>query len=829
MSLVLLFLVSCSKKEPLAEYNFESSGNRVWIGEDFWTVPLEDWKVSNGRVEFTGEGQQSTCSLLPYQLDEREGSFYISLEMGLLERGNNDGASGVVIGSKDPVDDDLKAAVYFGRGINIGVNTAGYAFIGQTTRKLPTDFDYSRFMLVITGEKGDKGFNITLRVEDPNKNSVAEIIHQAESTVSGIIQLVNNFRSAASKNSGPRFWYDNLHLSGRGLLYNPEERFGPVLWTMHTLSRSTLKLTAQMPPVGADDNQELELQLKKDNKWVRADVSRIEEDSRTATFKVEGWDSGADTEYKVLYPFTDMSGKERIFEYHGTIRRDPVDRPLKMGAMTCQYHTGFPYSPVVESLKAKNPDILYFSGDQIYEQNGGYPIKRTPEDASILNYLGKWYMFGWAFGDLMRDIPAICTPDDHDVFHGNLWGGGGIARPSGTANSDDLMGFTQSVGMVNVVNTTQCAHLPDPFDPAPIEQGMKVWYTSLNYGRVSFAIVSDRVFKSGPNLVATWEGRKDHLKEPLKDPSVINRPELEMLGKRQEEFLESWIREWKDVDMKVLLSQTLFANVATHHGQFDGYLLGDLDSGGWPKGPRDRAVKMIRKGFAFHIAGDQHVPSLVQYGIDDFRDAGWCFCTPAIAVGYSRWFRPDEIGIPAKNRPAHAFPNTGEYVDAFGNLNYVYAIGNPRDFATIKDRYLYQREKTAGLGFVIFDNDTRNITMESWRFLSDVVKPDGESQHPGWPLTISQMDNYGRNAEAWLPDIIIEGEPDPVIEITNQSTGELEYIVRIKGTAFSPKVFSKESRYKVIAGHPEKGNYKVFDNIKPAEKRGMSELIVKLN
>src|SRR3546814_9903580 len=60
----------------------------------------------------------------------------------------------------------------------------------------------------------------------------------------------------------------------------------------------------------------------------------------------------------------------------------------------------------------------------IYEGNGGYPIKRTPEQRAILSYLGKWYMFGWAFGDVMRSRPTICTPDDHDVFQGNLWGEG---------------------------------------------------------------------------------------------------------------------------------------------------------------------------------------------------------------------------------------------------------------------------------------------------------------------------------------------------------------------------------------------------------------------
>jgi hypothetical protein len=358
---------------------------------------------------------------------------------------------------------------------------------------------------------------------------------------------------------------------------------------------------------------------------------------------------------------------------------------------------------------------------------------------------------------------------------------------------------------------------------------MSVWYTSLNYGRVSFAIVSDRIFKSGPNLVSTWEGRKDHLKTPPEDPSVIDKPELQLLGRRQELFLEQWLKDWKDVDMKVLLSQTLLANTATHHGSYDAYLLGDLDSGGWPKKARDRAVSIIRKGFVFHICGDQHLPSIIQYGTEEFRDAGWAYCTPAIAVGYSRWFRPDELGIMVKNRPEHGNSNTGEYTDAFGNKNYVYAIGNPGDFNGIQNRYEYQNKKTGGLGFVIFDTETRNITMESWHFLADVDNPSEESQHPGWPLTINQMDNYGRKAVAWLPDIKIDGDSNPVIEITDQETGELIYIVRIKGTTFSPKVFGIDSRYSIRIGNPDREKYKLIEDIKPAPTRGASEILVSLN
>ena len=82
-------------------------------------------------------------------------------------------------------------------------------------------------------------------------------------------------------------------------------------------------------------------------------------------------------------------GTKQEYDFDGTIRRDPVDRPLRVAAMTGQNHVGYPYSPVVENLKKLNPDLLYFSGDQIYESNGGYGIIRRPADRSILNYLGK--------------------------------------------------------------------------------------------------------------------------------------------------------------------------------------------------------------------------------------------------------------------------------------------------------------------------------------------------------------------------------------------------------------------------------------------------------
>ncbi len=150
--------------------------------------------------------------------------------------------------------------------------------------------------------------------------------------------------------------------------------------------------------------------------------------------------------------------------------------------------------------------------------------------------------------------------------------------------------------------------------------------------------------------------RADHVVGKDFDTASLDQPGLVLLGERQERFLEAWGDDWRGHTIKVLLSQTLFANAATHHGSYDGYLKADLDSGGWPQTPRNRAVSILRKSMALHVNGDQHLGTLVQYGVEKQRDANWSFCTPAIAVGYPRWVAPRRTRnaprAPAKPRVA---------------------------------------------------------------------------------------------------------------------------------------------------------------------------------
>jgi len=112
-------------------------------------------------------------------------------------------------------------------------------------------------------------------------------------------------------------------------------------------------------------------------------------------------------------------------------------------------------------------------------------------------------------------------------------------------------------------------------------------------------------------------------------------------------------------------------------------------------------------------------------------------------------------------------------------------------------------ERADGYGLVRFNTKTREIKMECWPRGVDVTAADAE-QYEGWPVTIHQMDNYGRAAIAYLPEIQVSGMENPVVQVISESTGEIVYTVRIQGSRFRPKVF-KDGTYTVkIGDQPDK-------------------------
>jgi hypothetical protein len=207
------------------------------------------------------------------------------------------------------------------------------------------------------------------------------------------------------------------------------------------------------------------------------------------------------------------------------------------------------------------------------------------------------------------------------------------------------------------------------------------------------------------------------------------------------------------------------------------------------------------------IGGDQHLATIIHHGVDDWNNAGWSFLVPSITNFYLRAWLP-------KKPPRRPFdgmpPYTGEYLDGFGNPITVWAATNPEKSVGKEPEWLHS--KKPGYGIVRLNKKTRKITMECW---PRYAKPFDlfAKQYLGWPKTIDQMDNYGREAAACLPTITVSGMNNPVVQIIDETSGEIIYTIRINGADFRPKVF-KKGAYAIKVGEPDTNTFKMLRNIK---------------
>lgn len=728
--------------------DWSDTHDRVWLDGRIWANPMEDWRVVDGAAECQRSAGNRNLHLITHQLTDPKNNLEMGVNLRRIAQNKIDTGAGFRLGTKSELN-EYRSNCFSSGGIDAGI-VEGKLRLGRKRGTTPIDVS-KETNLFLVGRPNDGRYELTLIVSDEAGQEIDRLSGLFnDNAVLGNVSLVNNYDVKTKNEQGARYRLNKWTIAGDAFTVEPSKAFGPILWSMYSLSDSrsdegfVMKISALTGPLGADDNHDIELQVEKDGKWMSLANATLDPDAWTATFRIPKWDETSATPYQLIYREKGKSGREIASKWDGTIKANPSGRPLRIGALTCQNHYGFPYEPVANNVTKLDPDLIYFSGDQLYESHGGYGLIRDPADAAILNYLRKFYMFGWAFREAMRDRPTICIADDHDVFQGNIWGEGGAPMQIDAGGASSNGGYREPARMVNVVHKTNAAHHPDYYDPTPVQQGISVYYGDMVYGEVGFAILGDRQFKSGPQRVDTASGRADHVLDKNFDTSKLDKPGLELLGERQENFLREWAKDWRGHGMKVLLSQTVFSGVATHHGKYDGYLKADLDSGGWPQTARNRAIDIIRPARPLHINGDQHLTSLTQYGVDRQRDGFWSFCTPAIAAGYPRWWRPDEVAMQHAARPQHGLDNTGEYLDGFGNKVYVYAVGNP-EVGTKKNRYEKAHQKGSGFGLVTIDPEKQTYLIESFRFLIDATDGNPKNQFPGWPVTIHMEENGGDN------------------------------------------------------------------------------------
>ncbi len=659
--------------------------------------------------------------------------------------------------------------------------------------------------------------------------AVTELKGVGEQRLLGTVALV-------SHQAGTKMNHNFRHFSvgGERLAYFPERAYGPIAGTLYSVSDNTLKLSAQFMHMGYETYlpgleetgnagntsgrmPRMRLLAHLEQKTEEGTWSEIAGPEVVAgptyqvVFRVQDWNSSKESDVRVV--FRDWNGE--VSYYPTRITADPVDKPevsiagfTGMGAIGRSPHYAgrpaaegevligrwtpanvwSPFNHEVEAIGKQGVDILFFTGDQVYEN------KPTPKDWSISpfeDYLYKWLVWVWSFRDLTNHLPAIVQPDDHDIYQGNFWGWGGRANLTGY-NRDG--GYLRSPAFINMVHKTMSGHLPDPWEPVPACQGISNYYTKFTWGGIGFAVMEDRKFKTPPQV---------------EDPE-----QQVLLGQGQMAMLEEWGKEWTGQQFKCMVSQTIYASMSVN---FDGTINDDSDSNGFPKNRRDELIDLLRRSGVFILSGDQHLGTFARLGVEQPSDGVYQFAVPAMGNYFWRWFYPETAGM---DREPGAPDYTGEFQDGFGNLFRMIAVANP-ERRSLLDQHLRQRFVLPadelengmvdqrrpclgdGYGIVRFNKTDRKVKVECWPYNAE---PGNDAfQFAGWPVTLEGDALDGRTPVAWLPELEISAPENPVVQVIRVETGEVVSTRRITPGTYSPGVFDRNGSYRVRVGLPGSG------------------------
>jgi len=804
--------------------NWDEVQFRPWVGANLWANRLADWEVRDGFLRPVNGDPRfpvRTVHAITREVTRQPGGFSLSVKISSEFSLPSACRVGFLIGAGAGLLDYKAAAlVHSSSGKGGGLlaflepgpqprlvfrdnsdecSVREYAELSAAGIEKQIDFSKGKEYLLkleVLPAAGENAYDLRLLLQDVNggeRLAALSLENRPEREILGSFAL--SF-SPLERVSRPSIRLREFRAWGEKLRLHPERSFGPCLGTLYSVSWGALKMTAQFAPIAYQGQPGdryptplkayLEIKGEKPGTqgWQVADSARITIPDYTARFRVERWSSNKDRGFRVVYP--DQNGKK--YYYEGTIAAEPEPGSVfslaaftGMGVMGRTADSGpapkdsgpivgrwtpaniwFPFAETVKNLSEHKVDLLCFTGDQVYE---GKPTEPDRADRfPVYDYLYKWYLWHWAFGELTRHRPATCQVDDHDVYQGNIWGWDGKLNMTGINSSG---GYMMDPLFVDLVQRTQCSHNPDPYDPTPILNGTSVYYTGFSYGGVSFAVLEDRKFKSSRSTA---------------DSLAV------LLGKRQLDFLRRWATDWRNATMKVVLSQTIYASA---HTDKDGHITKDYDTGGWPKAGRDRAVSLFRKARALIIGGDQHLATLIRLGLETYSDGPVQFCVPAIGNIFWRWFYPRNSGTGPLADPQGY---TGDFEDGFGNRFRLLAAANPTDVEFMGDRNQTLRRWNSrpginvdslrlcqgdGVGIVRIDTGKRTYQVECWPY--DVMpNPEGKGQFKGWPATFSQDEIDGREAPYYVARVEYPADKKICAAVFDQIVNELVYCFPLK-------------------------------------------------
>ncbi|MEO7599121.1 MAG: twin-arginine translocation pathway signal, partial [Opitutus sp.] len=254
--------------------------DRVWLGGEFWANPMEDWRLVDGAAECQSTGGNRNIHSLTHQITNPAAGFAMSVNVGQVASQGTDEGAGFRVGVRSEIN-EYRSNCFSGNGLNAGV-VDGQLILGSKSAWLANGADMKDLELRLSGMAAGDGIILTLEATSPQSGrSLGRVsVTVSSERVLGNVAVVSNYAASGKKrpgartaNYGSRYRFSRWTLSGEAFTVSPARRFGPLLWSMYSLSDSrmadgfVLKLSALTGPMGPQDSQQVEMHVQRGGTW----------------------------------------------------------------------------------------------------------------------------------------------------------------------------------------------------------------------------------------------------------------------------------------------------------------------------------------------------------------------------------------------------------------------------------------------------------------------------------------------------------------------------------------------------------------------------------
>ena len=319
LSLFVLIFTSCVKRPATVENVWPSQIERYWVGPQFLSVPVLDWKIDSGRLVCVKPGGSKGVVLLTKKIDSPLEGFEISFEGGLLGAGGDSTERiGIMLGLDKPKDDKAD----FSKGVFAGVSTDGLlSLAGKTSRMKKPLVVNEKLIFDIEGVPGENGkLQLILRVRNEEGNNqlgelIAEVISEK---VKGLVAFYYQVKDKVSLRETA--WFESLEITGEGVNTYPENARGPILTVENSIQNDTLNMVIVLAPLIQDSSNRVVLQTRDDGEWTTIAKSSIP-DNNVVTFTLNKRNRLFQS-YRVYTHYIDRYGSIKYSYVTGEIEKE---------------------------------------------------------------------------------------------------------------------------------------------------------------------------------------------------------------------------------------------------------------------------------------------------------------------------------------------------------------------------------------------------------------------------------------------------------------------------------------------------------------------------